>query len=238
MKALIVGAVLGTMLFTAAATPLPATAETATPYLFVSHDGMTFERTSATPLFQGTGGFFPGGTVTESIWVRNQAPAPGNLRMEITDAWTDDMEFARALTFTVSDARTATEKQEDGGTEIQRVTLEDVNLMAADTRRRGLPGPSVSIAPGETVRLNVSVTVDSSLDKNTRLKGAGFQLRLVLAGEGDVTTTIPPDGDLPPTGVEVQTRLLLGAAVMGTGIALLLWKRRKKYAMDKRAEPI
>lgn len=236
MSALIVGAVLGTMLFTAAATPLPATAETATPYLFISYDGVTFERTSTTPLFQGAGGFFPGGTVTESIWVRNQAPAPGDLRMEITDAWTDDMEFSRALTFTVSDARTAAEKQ--GGGKIQRLTLDDVTLMAADTGTHGLPEPSVSIAPGETVRLDVSATVDSSLDKNTRLKSAGFHLRLVLAGEGDLTTTTPPDGDLPPTGVEVQARLLLGTAVMGTGIALLLWKRRKKSAMDKRAEPI
>lgn len=86
------------------------------------------------------------------------------------------------------------------------------------------------------------MAVDAALGRESGQEGMrgqiGFQMRMTITGDGVPPTPDPKvspeptgiDGILPATGVEVRNGLMLGAAVMATGIVLLMWKRRKKRA--------
>lgn len=202
--------------------------------LLVSTNGVDFTSDSTLPLFTRMGKVVPGDRSTRRIWLKNDSRVDAVLRVDLIDPSTDDAALASA--FSLSVARR--------GAPPAPVTIADGVRNGACTVLRG----GIALAPGESVRLDLTAGVASALSGRRGMRGSvRFRLRGVLvetaaaerAGPGDrcpepsanpVRPPVPPPGSLPTTGPGAPLPLgLLGAAAIATGIVFcaLAWRRRE-----------
>lgn len=219
---------------------LPASGAVSDP-LVISHDGVTFTPGSDISLFTEAGRIVPGDEATERVWLRNDAPDPGLLRIDLVNVRADDADLAEATGLTFIDA---------SGEILGRLTIEQ----ALQSGTCVLVRNDLLLEPGETLQLDVGVTVDAGLGsapgddgRDGTLGSVGFQLRSTLsdaaAGPSDGSACPPPDspfpptdpdgppddGALPATGAEINAAALtVSAGLLLAGAFLALRTRRRR----------
>lgn len=213
---------------------LAAPAAAAGGELLVSHDGVNFASDSTLSLFSGMGRVVPGDRSTEQVWVKNDSATDAVLRVDLVDPTADDAALAAAFSLSVASP---------GGTPSPPVSLATGVRNGACT----VLGSGLVLGAGETLRLDLTASVDPALDQRHGMLGTvGFRLRGVLVetaaadqvrpGSTCQPTTTPvdpldPDHErLPNTGSAalLPLGLLAGAAIaVGIGLSLVAWRRRE-----------
>lgn len=225
-KGAILSIALGMGVIIGAGTALPAAAAVADP-LLVSHDGVNFSPGSDVDLFADIDRVVPGDTVTERVWLHNDTQDAGVLRLLLVDVATTDVDLAEATDLAFADA---------SGVEIGRLTVAE-----AVTAGSCISVADVVLEPGETLRLDTDLSVDTRLgsasgdDGTDGARGSvAFQLRATLsdaeAGAGAPVECDPPDarppGELPATGgVLNMTALVVALGLLGAGAAFTVLTR-------------
>jgi hypothetical protein len=156
----------------------PASAD---PRVGLSVDGITWVEDLTTPLLDPDFVWVPGESQIATLYFRNQSGQRADGHAEVT-VGPEDAVLAAAL-----DVRT----RYDGGSWTD-----------------GSTGPTVPLADGQVVRLDVEVTFDPLAGNETMLRQVPLEVRVLLSGEDPVgspttTTTTPttsaPPGQSPPT---------------------------------------
>jgi len=214
-----------------AAVVLPGTAATAAsnPEILVSDDGVTFTPQLTTGLFTGLGLLVPEESISASLWVRNPSTTDGSMRLSVADLVTTSEVFTQNVTLTAV-----------SGTGAWTWTLAD--LTACNNVI-----PSLPIRAGETVRIDMTVTMldvdgQTAQDESAQL-GMAVDVRdarspfptepCAQPGQVDPTPTPDPgpdtpDGGLSDTGARVLSFAVISAGLLGLGFFLVFWRRRRE----------
>jgi hypothetical protein len=203
------------ILLTAGIATGPAAARTPdSAYLLVSDDGVAFSRTSDLHLFQDMGRVVPGDEGVERIWIKSQAPADGELRVEIFDVVVDDPALAAAMTLTVTMLG-----------ETRELRLDD----AAASDKATLVLNSAVVTPGSVVQIDAAMSVDKMLGgehgSDGTLGTVGFSTRATISGDGSAAPSTS-EGPLAATGADVWGVGLAGVAALVCGLSILLRNKR------------
>lgn len=209
----------------------------------VSTDGTAFAPTADTALFSGAGAVVPGDVLSDDVWVRSDATAPGHLRLDIMSLMSTDPRLTSSVTMNIA---------ADG--QNWEIPFADV----ADAEGCYIAATGIGLAPGEVVHIEAALHVDRAMGDDGsdagQLADLSFTVRAVLSdasvdtGEspGDtcdaVVPTTPsvtatpsaPDPvaggeDLSNTGAEVAWALaLVGGAATLLGIVLFAARRARR----------
>ncbi|PZQ91984.1 MAG: hypothetical protein DI534_03330 [Leifsonia xyli] len=181
------------------ASPAQAASAASDP-LGVSHDGVTFASAYSGNLFGGAQ-IVPGGTITRSFWVKNQASTAGNLAVAIRDVGGTDGVFISALSVSA-----------DAGVG-SGPTVELADVAPCSTLVRG-----VGMSAGAIVRVDVSLALSDTLTGTEAQRSLGeFDIIATLTS----TDVAAPDGCTapvaPPGGGSGGTVTIPGAGGASTG---------------------
>ncbi len=183
----IVAVVAAAVLGVAGATFTAGAATAATPPIGVSTNGVTFASTIPDALFVGVH-LVPGGAVTRSIWVKNQAGSSGNFAIAIRDVSSAQTQLLPQLSI---DGRTTSLIG-------PKVFFDQVD--PCSTILKNIPA-----AAGQTVRIDLTLVLDPAVSgRSSQQAMAAFDLAIALA-----SASVPsPDGCRVTSG---------GGGVGGTG---------------------
>lgn len=212
----------------------PSAATTSDDLLLVSTDGVSFLPDNALPLFDSMGRVVPGDSTTESVWVRNDAPSAGVLRIDLTGVSADDPELAAAFTLGTAVAGASASE----GTSVAD-GIDNGGCIVLHNGHR--------LAPGERVQIDVTAALSRSLtDRDGALGTVDFKLRASLRDvnasselqQGDPCDPdepeVPypdadPSDDLPGTGAPLGGLAFVSAiGVLGGIMAFWLARRRDR----------
>lgn len=207
----------------AGALAAPAAASSGTEVL-VSDNGVDFAPQLTDGLFDNLGLLVPGESVSASLWVRNTAASDASMRLTLADLVSSSEVFTQTLSMAVV-----------SGTHMWDWTFSE--LLACDTVI-----PSMPIATGETVRIDLTVTMGDAVGQQAQDESVmvGFVVDARDAadpfpaegcadpddggpdgGEGD------PDESLSNTGANVFRLSLLSVGLFVIGLIVVLSRRRR-----------
>lgn len=210
----------------AAATCLLVPPAHAADEIGLSNDGATWSSSLPQPLFDPAFRWVPGDSETASFYVRNQGPSSALMTVEARSADTDDLLENDDITLRA---------RADGG---QWVSLDNGVASESLTAR--------SIGQGGVVQIDVNASFDPASTSRSQDKRVALRFAVTLAdaleGPGDDDSdgaddgaagsgTGGPDasGIIPSTGSVVDPLLLLiGAIMVGVGLALAARRRREE----------
>ncbi|UJP10266.1 hypothetical protein L2X99_00645 [Microbacterium sp. KUDC0406] len=228
-------------LVAALSTTAPASAAEAD--LLVSRDGVHYGTAEVLPIIPDDLRLVPGDTETVAFWVRNASGTAGLLRLDLLDPVSADPDFATRLELSATP---------------QGAPSAPVSLAAgiAQGACTVLSGTRV-LAPGETVRIDVTATLGAGLTGGQGARGtADFRMRAVLADAGAAAVQQPGSacaappasgsesgasspapqapGELAITGGSLPlTAAVVGALGVLAGLAAFLWARRREARGDR-----
>lgn len=209
--------------------------------LLVSTDGVNFSPGSTLSLFTRMGRVVPGDRSTERVWVKNASQVDAVLRIDLVDPRSDDAALAAAFSLSVVP---------QGGQASPPVTIEAGASNGACTALGG----GMTLGPGESLRLDVTASVDAALAEQHGMLGTvGFSLRAVLI-ESTAAEEVPPGnrcqtlaepvepptqrpGQLPNTGSAALMPLgvvAVAAVMVGVLLGTIGWRRRDPADEDDR----
>lgn len=198
--------------------------------LLVSTNGVDFATGSTLPLFASMGKVVPGDRSTERIWLKNDSGAEAVLRVDLVDPSADDAALASAFSLSLAPQRSV------------------APVSIADGVRNGectVLGGGIALAPGASVRLDLTAGVASALTGRRGMRGSvRFRLRGVLIESAAARRVAPGDkcpeqpghpvrppapGPLPVTGPSALLPFgLFGAMAIATGVVFCVLGRRRR----------
>ena len=182
----------------------------------LSLDGRTWTSELRRPLFEPGMRWVPGDSETRSLWVRNQGPTGASMRLAVRSA---DLDGLLERDDILISARVR------GGSWIP--------LNSGGAGRTLTEG---ALAQGDRLRLDVRVAFVAAATNGSEVDKLplDFVVRLTQDGHGSVGgveggSDPGGSGDLPATGAAVEPWLLwLAAGLIGSGLALLVARRREE----------
>lgn len=164
-------------------------AQAAPPEILVSDDGVTFTPSLTDGLFDGLGELVPLESISTSVWVRNTSSTNGSLRLTVDDFVQPSQEFAENVTITA-----------DAGPYSWTLSL-------ADLETCGTIVPTLAIAAGATVRINLTAEMGNLTGQDAQAEAADMDLTVYVRdaaspfpsarceqpGEGGPTDPTDPD---------------------------------------------
>lgn len=168
---------------------LPASADTAAPIeILVSNDGVHFAPTLTDNLFLGADHLIPGGSVTETFWVKNPTAAAAAMRISATEVHSSNPAYAALLTLSTWDSGSGETAEQDLG------AVEGCDILV----------PSQQVGAGETVKVTLALTLDSAVTGTTgqgETADVGVRVAMRDAAVGAFPPSACGDGGiiLPPT---------------------------------------
>ncbi len=179
----------------------------------LSLDGRTWTSELRRPLFEPAMRWVPGDSETRSLWVRNQGPTGASMRLAVRSTDLDGLLERDDILISARVRGGSWVPLHDGG--------------AGRTLTEG------ALAQGDRLRLDVRVAFVAAATNGSEVDKLplDFVVRLTQArpGGGEGNSDGGGSGDLPATGAAVEPWLLwLAAGLIGSGLALLVARRREE----------
>ena len=199
------------------ATAAPANA--APPEVLVSSDGTNFAPNLTTGIFDGFGRLVPGDSIAASLWVKNESPDPGLVRVSVADLVVPSIEFGTGVILSSND-----------GQQLRTASLGELAVCSVIV-------PSASVPPGGVLRIDLSVRMLDVSGLTAQGESADLGLRVAMrdgsAGPfpdaSGCLSAAAPGGPLAFTGVApVLPTASFALALVGGGLVLVLRRRRRE----------
>lgn len=201
---------------------LPAvSAQAAPPEVLVSTDGTNFSPNLSSGVFDSLGLLIPGGTLTASLWVKNDSPDPGLVRVSVADLVVPSIEFGTGVILSSND-----------GSQLRTASLGELAVCSVIV-------PSVSVPPGGVLQINLAVRmldVDGlTAQGESGNLGLRVSMRDVAGGPFPTASGCPsfaaPGGPLAFTGAQgILPVAVFALALVAGGLVLILRRRRNEEA--------
>ena len=203
---------------------LPAvSAQAAPPEVLVSTDGTNFGPSLTTGVFDGLGTLVPGGSIAASLWVKNDSPDPGLVRVSVADLVVPSLEFGTGVILSSND-----------GLQLRTASFGELAVCSVIV-------PSVSVPPGGVLRINLAVRmldVDGlTAQGETGNLGLRVSMRDLAGGPFPTASGCPafaaPSGPLAFTGAHGVMPIAAFAIALVSGGLVVVLRRRRDEEVEK-----